>query len=140
MRDPTPDRREEEHEAHHRGHLHEPERVVELGRVDEAAKRHERAQHVDLRDEEVLQHVAVRPVADLVPQHRHELSRAHLVDQRVEHDDALVVEEAVHVRVRVRRPLRPVDDVELGQRELALLGELVDRGLEEGRGLKGEGG
>mmetsp|Transcript_34025 Transcript_34025/g.89606 ORF Transcript_34025/g.89606 Transcript_34025/m.89606 type:complete len:312 (-) Transcript_34025:155-1090(-) len=62
-------------------------------------------------------------------QHRHEFFRAHLVDEGVEHNDALVLAEAVHVRVRVRRALRSVDNVELGQRELADAGQLVDRFL-----------
>ena len=85
--DRRPNGLEEEHEADHSRHLRKSERVVEIGRVDEAAKGHESTQHVDLRDQEVLQHVAVRPVADLMAQHRHEFFRAHLFDERVEYND-----------------------------------------------------
>ena len=80
-----------------------------------------------LRDDEPLQHVAEEPVAELVPEDRDDLVRLDLLEQRVEEHDALVLAEAVHVRVRVARPLRAVDHEQRDQRVLDRARELLDR-------------
>lgn len=46
---------------------------------------------------------------------------SHLLDERVEEDDALVLEHAVEVGVGVGRAARPVHDEDLGQGERHLV-------------------
>mmetsp|Transcript_7114 Transcript_7114/g.20950 ORF Transcript_7114/g.20950 Transcript_7114/m.20950 type:complete len:205 (+) Transcript_7114:560-1174(+) len=69
-------------------------------------------------------------------QHGHDLLRGHLLDERVEEHDALRLEEAEHVGVRVARALRAVHGEELVERVVHRLGERLD-GLAQGPRLEG---
>ena len=53
----------------------------------------------------------------LVGKDGHNLGLCALLDEGVIEDDALVLEEAIHVRVAMRTARRPVNHKELGQRE-----------------------
>lgn len=63
-------------------------------------------------------------------QHRNDLLRLALLNQRVVDDNVLLPREPKEVRVAVRAALAPVNHVQLMQRELETLGQRLDTILE----------
>ena len=101
----------------------EPKGQVQLRVVEGEPKEGKHGQEVHLLNHEHLQHVAQRPMADFVAQHRLQLGHCHLLDEGVEEHDALVLEEPVQVSVGVGAAFRAVHCEELGQRKVELFGE-----------------
>jgi len=79
----------------------EPECCVHLRSIDEVSEAGEGTHCVDLHNAEVKEGVTELPMSDLVAEHRYEFRDVHLLNERVEKDDALVLPKAVHIRIRV---------------------------------------
>ena len=92
-----------------------------------------------LGNAEQLGGVAQAPVAKLVTQHSDNLLGFGLLNQGIVDDNVLLPWQTVEVSIAVGTALAAVNDMQLLERELKLLGKLLDTGLEftrlEGREL-----
>mmetsp|Transcript_10111 Transcript_10111/g.24096 ORF Transcript_10111/g.24096 Transcript_10111/m.24096 type:complete len:380 (+) Transcript_10111:383-1522(+) len=121
-----------EQEQRHKDRLApgEPKARKQVVRVADEGEEGELDEHDHLRHQEEEGRVPELPVPELVRQHRDDLARLALLAEGVVEDDALVVEEAVHVRVGVRGAPGAVHHVQLPERELQRACQLLDGGLE----------
>ena len=88
---------------------------------------------MDLRDGQLFCGMPHFPVAQLMRQHGYHLLLLALLDQRVEQDNLLLPRQTREVGIAVRAPFAPVDDLQLAERELEVLRERIDGGLEVAR-------
>lgn len=89
-----------------------------------------------LSNTEKLCGVAKTPMTQFMAQDCNNLLRLTLLDQSVVDDDVLFPRETIEVGVAVCAPLAAVNDMQLLKRELKLLSEVFDTGL-DGTRLKG---
>jgi len=135
--------REQEEANHDRLLLNETERLVHRLVVDEDGEEGKDVEHVELRNTEELGGVAQAPVTKFVAQNGDNLLGLALLKQGIVDDNVLLPWQTVEVGVAVSAALATVDNVELRERELQLLSQVLDTGLDvtrfQGRKLVEQG-
>lgn len=135
---------DQQSDEHRSGADREAERSVQRIVVEEPAENGKHQKQMDLHDDNVLGDVAHLPVAQLMGEYGQHLTvlaalativgrflrftnRNSLVhQQRIEQNDPLRAPQTIEVRIAVRRSLRSVHHIQLGERELEPTGQLLD--------------